>query len=181
MSGVECSLLDRLIAFVSSVLLSFNTVLLYLLRYAELQYSYPKVSVIFFNQISLTFFLDPLTIDSDMMPQKLIRQCLRQFDLLKNVWQTILPDDVYTSSLASLLNEFCIEIIRRVCTIEDIPSSVANGLVDILDVIIDRAPTIFQVSSIDTHEIANIIMFNQCSRRINKSWWRCLNGLSLLN
>lgn len=82
------------------------------------------------------------------MPQKIIRQCLRQFDLLKNVWQTILPDEVYTSSLANLLNEFCIEIIRRICAIEDIPSSVSNGLVDILDIIIDRAPTIFQVFNI---------------------------------
>lgn len=79
------------------------------------------------------------------MPQKIIRQCLRQFDLLKNVWQTILPDDVYTTSLATLLNEFCIDVIRRICVIEDIPSSVSQGLVDILDIIIERAPTIFQV------------------------------------
>lgn len=91
-------------------------------------------------------FPDPLQIEHDVMPQKLIRQCLRQFDLLKNVWQTILPDEVYTSSLATLLNEFCIEIIRRICAIEDIPSNVSNGLVEILDIIIDRAPTIFQVN-----------------------------------
>lgn len=92
------------------------------------------------------YFSDPLTIENDVMPQKIIRQCLRQFDLLKNVWQTILPDEAYTSSLANLLNEFCIEIIRRICAIEDIPSAVSNSLVDILEIIIDRAPTIFQVS-----------------------------------
>lgn len=87
-----------------------------------------------------------MIIDKDVMPQKIIRQCLRQFDLLKNVWQTILPDDVYTSSMATLLNDFCIEIIRRICALEDIPSTVSNGLGDILDVVIDRAPTIFQVN-----------------------------------
>lgn len=101
--------------------------------------------------IALFHFPDPLTIENDVMPQKIIRQCLRQFDLLKNVWQTILPDDVYTTSLATLLNEFCVEIIRRICAIEDIPSSVSHGLVDILDIIIDRAPTIFQVSCVVNH------------------------------
>ncbi|KAJ6640135.1 Centromere/kinetochore protein zw10 [Pseudolycoriella hygida] len=87
---------------------------------------------------------NPLTIETDVMSQKIIRQCLRQFDLLKNVWQTILPDEVYTSSMATLLNEFCVEIIRRICALEDIPSTVSNGLVDILDIIIERAPTIFE-------------------------------------
>lgn len=104
------------------------------------------LSAVFIKLSPFLFSLDPLAIENDVMPQKVIRQCLRQFDLLKNVWQTILPDEVYTSSLATLLNEFCIEIIRRICVIEDIPSSVSHGLVDILDIIIDRAPTIFQVS-----------------------------------
>lgn len=116
------------------------------------------------------FSTDPLTIEHDVMPQKIIRQCLRQFDLLKNVWQTILPDDVYTSSLATLLNEFCIEVIRRICAIEDIPSTVSHGLVDILDIIIDRAPTIFQVSFFFLRFLRNRLpcsMFD--SRRISIS------------
>lgn len=102
----------------------------------------------FSQTLTIISDLDPLTIEHDVMPQKIVRQCLRQFDLLKNVWQTILPDEVYTSSLATLLNEFCIEIIRRICALEDIPSSVSHGLVEILDIIIDRAPTIFQVNFI---------------------------------
>lgn len=77
---------------------------------------------------------------------KIIRQCMRQLDLLKNVWQTILPEMVYNKSLGTILNDLCDEIIRKVTSREDISSVVANGLENICEVIIERAPTIFAVS-----------------------------------
>lgn len=83
---------------------------------------------------------------------KIVRQCLRQLDLLKNVWQTILPELVYNKSLGTILNDLCDEIIRKVVTREDISSAVANGLVNICDVIIERAPALFAVRNIFTLE-----------------------------
>lgn len=81
---------------------------------------------------------------------KIVRQCLRQLDLLKNVWQTILPELVYNKSLGTILNDLCDEIIRKVVTREDISSAVANGLVNICDVIMERAPALFAVRLILT-------------------------------
>lgn len=76
---------------------------------------------------------------------KIVRQCMRQLDLLKNVWQTILPELVYNKSLGTILNDLCDEIIHKVVAREDISSTVANGLVNICDVIFERGPTIFAV------------------------------------
>lgn len=81
---------------------------------------------------------------------KIVRQCLRQLDLLKNVWQTILPELVYNKSLGTILNDLCDEIIRKVVSREDISSAVANGLVNICDVIMERAPALFAVRLILT-------------------------------
>lgn len=92
-------------------------------------------------------FLDISKVTSELDPQniKIIRQCLRQLELLKNVWQTILPEIVYNKTMANILNTFCSEIIRRILIIDDIPSAVCTGLVDILENIITRAPAVFQV------------------------------------
>lgn len=78
-------------------------------------------------------------------PTKIIRQCLRQLDLLKNVWQTILPEMVYNKTMGTIVNDFCDELIRKIMSREDISSAVANGLVSILETIIERVPAIFSV------------------------------------
>lgn len=76
---------------------------------------------------------------------KIIRQCLRQLDLLKNVWQTILPELVYNKTMGTIVNDFCDEIVKKVMLCEDISSDVANGMVDICDTIIERIPAILTV------------------------------------
>lgn len=82
---------------------------------------------------------------SELSPDayKIVRQCLRQMDLLKNVWQTILPDVIYTKTMGSILDDFINDIIRHILTVEDIPSAVAQGLVEICDLILERAPSVF--------------------------------------
>lgn len=80
--------------------------------------------------------------------KKIIRQCLRQLDLLKNVWQTVLPEVVYNKTMGNILNDFCVEIIQKILAMEDISSIVANDLVQICDNIIERAPQTFQVNII---------------------------------
>lgn len=73
-----------------------------------------------------------------------VRQCLRQLDLLKNVWQSILPDNTYNTHMGALLNDFIVELVRKVLTLEDIATPIANGLVDVISLIVERAPLIFQ-------------------------------------
>uniref|UniRef100_A0A1L8DX26 Centromere/kinetochore protein zw10 n=1 Tax=Nyssomyia neivai TaxID=330878 RepID=A0A1L8DX26_9DIPT len=90
------------------------------------------------------FDLSDAVSDLGLEPPKVVRQCLRQLDLLKNVWQTILPDVVYNKTMGNLLNEFCNELIRRILLVEDLPSAVSNGLVDVCTTILERAPGIFQ-------------------------------------
>lgn len=79
-------------------------------------------------------------------PMKIIRQCLRQLDLLKNVWQTILPESVYSKTMGTIINDLCDEIIRKVLSREDISSAVANGLVNIMETVAERVPLIFAVN-----------------------------------
>lgn len=83
-------------------------------------------------------------------PLKIVRQCLRQFDLLRNVWQTILPVLVYNKTMATILNDFCDEILAKILAREDIPSSIAIGLVNICDLIEERAATTFSVDKFDS-------------------------------
>uniref|UniRef100_A0A1B0DRH2 Centromere/kinetochore protein zw10 n=1 Tax=Phlebotomus papatasi TaxID=29031 RepID=A0A1B0DRH2_PHLPP len=97
-----------------------------------------------FVTLQLSYNLSDAVSELGLEPPKVVRQCLRQLDLLKNVWQTILPDVVYNKTMGNLLNEFCNELIRRVLLVEDLPSAVANGLAEVCGTIIDRAPGIFQ-------------------------------------
>lgn len=73
-----------------------------------------------------------------------MRQCLSQLNILKNVWQPILPENVYNKTIGNLLNEFCSEIIRKIMIVEDIPTPVSNGLVEICGIILLKAPQIFK-------------------------------------
>lgn len=47
--------------------------------------------------------------------------------------------------MSNLLNDLCSEIIRRILSMEDISSAIANELVEICSIMIERAPTIFKV------------------------------------
>ncbi|XP_053692166.1 centromere/kinetochore protein zw10 [Sabethes cyaneus] len=76
--------------------------------------------------------------------QKAVRQCIRQLELLKSVWQTVLPDIVYNNSIGSLLTTFCIEIIKRVLLLEDITAALGNGLVTVIRLMEDKAPSLFK-------------------------------------
>lgn len=97
--------------------------------------------------IALNFSTDlcQTTTELDPSSKKFIRQCLRQFDLLKNVWQTILPTMEYNKTMGKIINDFSNEIIRRILIIDDIPSSVCNDLVTILNTIIERVLDLFEV------------------------------------
>lgn len=103
-------------------------------------------------EILKDFDLSESIVELGSQPLKIIRQCLRQLDLLKNVWQTILPDAVYNKTMGTILNDFCDEILRKILAREDISSAVATGLVNICDTIVERAPAIFEVRCFQKRE-----------------------------
>lgn len=92
-------------------------------------------------------------------PFKAVRQCLRQLDLLQNVWQDILPKMVYSKSMGTVVNDICSEVARKIIAMEDISSSVANSLVDICDEIFDKAPQFFQVSVFGLLAVSHVFIF----------------------
>lgn len=94
-------------------------------------------------QILRDFDMSKCTTELDPHTTKVVRQCLRQLDLLKNVWQTILPASVYNQTMAGVLHELCAEIIRRILAMNDISAAVCSGLVEILGDIEQRAPACF--------------------------------------
>lgn len=81
-----------------------------------------------------------------------IRQCLRQLQLLKNVWIGVYPSNVFRRLMATLVNMFVDELIHRVCTVEDISMEMATQLTEMYTLVIQKAPHLFQQSSdIETH------------------------------
>lgn len=78
-------------------------------------------------------------------PVKIVRQCLRQLEVLKNVWKNILPDTAYVKTISKLLNEYCNEIIIKILSMEDITSTIANELADLIDLILKKGPNLYKV------------------------------------
>ncbi|XP_050320533.1 centromere/kinetochore protein zw10 [Bactrocera neohumeralis] len=99
-------------------------------------------------------------------PLKLLRQCLRQLDLLKNVWLNVLPDAMYNKTFCDILHDFCNEIIRRILAMEDISATVASELSELIGVILEKVPTLFK----SKHEVIHI-----------KSWMKLEQLKMLLN
>ncbi|XP_036346678.1 centromere/kinetochore protein zw10-like [Rhagoletis pomonella] len=85
-------------------------------------------------------------------PLKLLRQCLRQLDLLKNVWQNVLPDAIYNKTFCDIIHDFYNEIIRRILAMEDISATVASELSELIGVILEKVPTLFK----HKHEVIHI-------------------------
>ncbi|KAG6441886.1 centromere/kinetochore protein zw10 homolog [Manduca sexta] len=81
-----------------------------------------------------------------------VRQCLRQLQLLKNVWIGVFPVNVFTRLMGTLVNMFAEELIHRVCTVEDISMEMATQLTEMYTLVVQKAPTLFQKpSDVETH------------------------------
>lgn len=81
-----------------------------------------------------------------------VRQCLRQLQLLKNVWIGVFPSNVFTKLMATLVNMFVDELIHRVCTVEDISMEMATQLTEMYTLVVQKAPQLFQnTSDVDTY------------------------------
>ncbi|XP_072939068.1 centromere/kinetochore protein zw10 homolog [Epargyreus clarus] len=81
-----------------------------------------------------------------------VRQCLRQLQLLKNVWIGVFPGNVFTRLMATLVNMFIDELIHRVCTVEDISMEMATQLTDMYSLVVQKAPQLFlDPTDVETH------------------------------
>ncbi|KAH8250460.1 hypothetical protein KR038_002190, partial [Drosophila bunnanda] len=85
-------------------------------------------------------------------PLKMVRQCLRQLDLLKNVWANVLAETVYNATFCELINALAAELIQRVFTLRDISATMATELSDLIDVVLERGPTLF----LEPHEVLQV-------------------------
>ncbi|EAT36859.1 AAEL011103-PA [Aedes aegypti] len=102
-------------------------------------------------------------------PLKAVRQCIRQLDLLKSVWQTVLPEHVYKTSIGGLVTAFSAEIIRRVFNLEDITAEIGSGLVSVIDVIKEKAPLLFKDPTDITIVVKNWTKLMQLHKMLDAS------------
>jgi centromere/kinetochore protein ZW10 len=72
---------------------------------------------------------------------------LRQLELLKNVWQTILPAELYNKTLGSLLDTVCADFIKKVIVMEDISTSLSNALVDLIKTLDEKGQLLFEADT----------------------------------
>ncbi|GBP51742.1 hypothetical protein EVAR_97019_1 [Eumeta japonica] len=79
--------------------------------------------------------------------EQAIRQCLRQLQILKNVWIGVFPGKVFCRLMSTLVNMFIDELIHRVCTVEDISAEMATQLTEIYTIVVKKAPNLFQKPS----------------------------------
>ena len=68
-------------------------------------------------------------------------------DLLKNVWQTILPSELYNNTMASLLDVISLDLIKKVAVMEDISTTLANALVELIKTIDEKAQSLFEADT----------------------------------
>lgn len=74
-----------------------------------------------------------------------MRQCLHQLQLLHRVWQHVLPHTVYTKAMSTLVGSVVEEVVIRVVGLEDISADSALALINLLNLLKDNIPPLFQV------------------------------------
>ncbi|KAM8720970.1 hypothetical protein ACLKA7_006931 [Drosophila subpalustris] len=141
-------------------------------KYLRVQISYQES--ILMEIMSGFEFDSPHTLGT--VPLKLVRQCLRQLELLKNVWQQVLPENVYNSSFCELLHPFINELVARVFKLRDISATMASELSDLIDVVLEKAPLLFH----DPNEVVQVrtwqklqqlkVMMNASLKEFTELW-----------
>lgn len=101
------------------------------------------------DSINCSIFTDPSQALNVVNPEvfKPIRQCLRQMDLLKNVWQTILPSNLYNKTMSGLLNVISSNFVNKVAVMEDISSNLSTALVELIKTIDEKSQALFEADT----------------------------------
>lgn len=79
----------------------------------------------------------------DPKMEKCIRQCLRQQELLKTVWQKVLSHTDYNKAIGYILNDLCKFLITRIIKFVDISSVASEQLVELIKMIQTRSLRLF--------------------------------------
>lgn len=66
---------------------------------------------------------------------------------MKNVWQTILPSELYNKTIASLVDVISLDLIKKVVVMEDISTTLANGLVDLIKTVDEKGQSLFEAGT----------------------------------
>ena len=88
--------------------------------------------------------LNELTIDHNS--EKLIRQCIRQFELLQQSWYQVLPDEIFFETFGAMIAQFFHKLIEAVLNVEDIAATDAEQVVELYKIVIMRSIKLFPVS-----------------------------------
>ncbi|EDV95338.1 centromere/kinetochore protein zw10 isoform X1 [Drosophila grimshawi] len=141
-------------------------------KHLRVQVSYQES--ILMDIMSSFEFENPHTLGT--APLRLVRQCLRQLELLKNVWQQVLPENVYNNSFCELLQAFINELVQRVFSLRDISATMASELSDLIDVVLEKAPLLFH----DKNDVVHVrswlklqqlkIMMNASLKEFSELW-----------
>ena len=75
--------------------------------------------------------------------EKAGRQVLSHLRHLQNIWQPVLPREVYRRAIGTLANSVLEELILRVTTMEDIPAAAALQLADQCQNVSNNLPLLF--------------------------------------
>lgn len=112
---------------------------------SEVFWSYVKQQIAQIENVMKDSGLYTLQTAEELPPtiEKAIRQCLRQQELLKTVWQKVLSYHVYNKTLGVIMNSLCTCLINAVLKLEDIPSTLDEQLIDVYKVVVTRAPKLF--------------------------------------
>lgn len=68
-------------------------------------------------------------------------------DLLKNVWQTILPSTLYNKTIAGLLNVISSNFVNKVAVMEDISANLSTALVELIKTMDEKSQALFEADT----------------------------------
>ncbi|NXF09779.1 ZW10 protein, partial [Smithornis capensis] len=75
--------------------------------------------------------------------KKAIKQVLHQLKRLGQVWQDVLPVNVYCKAMGTLLNTALAEIVTRIVALEDISAEDADRLYSLCRIMVEEGPQVF--------------------------------------
>ncbi|CAH1790755.1 unnamed protein product [Owenia fusiformis] len=91
-----------------------------------------------------------------MAAERAIKQCLHQLQHVSKVWNEVLPVNIYSKSMGTLLNTVISEIIGSVTQLEDISAEDATQLHMLLTMIGDRGLELFKFTGEEEHARMNL-------------------------
>ncbi|XP_071080296.1 centromere/kinetochore protein zw10 homolog [Haliotis cracherodii] len=105
--------------------------------------------------------------------ERSIKQCLHQLTHLQNVWQEVLPVNMYRKAIGMLVNTMVSELTDYICVLEDISSDDARHLHSLLSVVLEKAGPLFNTP---TDKADNMDV--ELQRNVSK--WRKFKELHLV-